>query len=141
MFDTLDVGIGLRAHHYSTFAWLLCVDLSLINEGEGCALAQVMAFDANMLQRVFSVVTYPAPCTRQLLDGERPAPGTAVPLALGPRWLAYASNQVSHLSLTPLTPASVVSPEMTRMVPTMVTQLLRRHCHYGFVWNAGDHGP
>ena len=55
-----------------------------------------MALDANTLQRVFSVVTYPAPCTRQLLDGERPAPGTAVPLALGPRWLAYASNQVSR---------------------------------------------
>ncbi len=58
-----------------------------------------MAFDANTLQRVFSVVTYPAPCTRQLLDGERPAPGTAVPLALGPRWLAYASNQVSNCSI------------------------------------------
>ncbi|CAL8470762.1 g10304 [Coccomyxa elongata] len=55
--------------------------------------AQVMAFDASTLQRTFSVVTYPAPCTRQLVDGERPAPGTAVPIALGPRWLAYASNQ------------------------------------------------
>ena len=68
-------------------------------------LAQVMAFDANTLQRVFSVVTYPAPCTRQLLDGERPAPGTAVPLALGPRWLAYASNQVSRLQHTLFSPA------------------------------------
>ncbi len=62
-------------------------------------MMQVMAFDASTLQRTFSVVTYPAPCTRQLVDGERPAPGTAVPLALGPRWLAYASNQVSLLPL------------------------------------------
>ena len=54
---------------------------SLYSQGVS-RLAQVMAFDANTLQRVFSVVTYPAPCTRQLLDGERPAPGTAVPLAL-----------------------------------------------------------
>jgi hypothetical protein len=57
-----------------------------------------MAFDASTLQRAFSVVTYPAPCTRQLVEGERPAPGTAVPLALGPRWLAYASNQVRMCS-------------------------------------------
>ena len=71
-------------------------------------LAQVMAFDANTLQRVFSVVTYPAPCTRQLLDGERPAPGTAVPLALGPRWLAYASNQVSRLYSPLYCPARVL---------------------------------
>jgi len=63
---------------------------------------QVMAFDASTLQRTFSVVTYPAPCTRQLVDGERPAPGTAVPLALGPRWLAYASNQVSPPTEEPL---------------------------------------
>ena len=36
---------------------------------------------------------YTQPSAKQLLEGERPAPGTAVPLALGPRWLAYASNQ------------------------------------------------
>ena len=57
-----------------------------------------MAFDASSLQRAFSVVTYPAPCTRQLLEGARAAPGTAVPLALGARWLAYASNKVRHIS-------------------------------------------
>ncbi|EIE22763.1 hypothetical protein COCSUDRAFT_63899 [Coccomyxa subellipsoidea C-169] len=73
-----------------------------------CPLASVMAFDASTLQRTFSVVTYPAPCTRQLVDGERPAPGTAVPLALGPRWLAYASNQAVSGCAAPqsLVPAS-----------------------------------
>lgn len=73
--------------------------------------AQVMAFDAGTLQRAFSVVTYPAPCTRQLLEGERPAPGTAVPLALGPRWLAYASNQARvHHQTRPLCAALHLCP-------------------------------
>ena len=78
-----------------------------------------MAFDANTLQRVFSVVTYPAPCTRQLLDGERPAPGTAVPLALGPRWLAYASNQVGYLHITLFSQADNVITLMREITLTI----------------------
>ena len=57
--------------------------------------AQLHAFDATSLSHVFSAVTYPAPCTHQLYQSETCAQGTAVPLALGSRWLAFASNQVA----------------------------------------------
>jgi hypothetical protein len=56
--------------------------------------AQIHAFDSSTLERVLTAVTYPAPCTKQLMLAETCNAGTAVPLALGPRWLAYASNQV-----------------------------------------------
>ncbi|KAK9833606.1 hypothetical protein WJX74_000354 [Apatococcus lobatus] len=56
--------------------------------------AQLHAFDATSLSHVFSAVTYPAPCTHQLYQSETCAQGTAVALALGSRWLAFASNQV-----------------------------------------------
>lgn len=51
--------------------------------------AQLMAVDARSLATVWSVVTYPVPRP----PGPPDAPGGAVPLALGARWLAYAANQ------------------------------------------------
>ena len=62
--------------------------------------AQLHAFDATSLSHVFSAVTYPAPCTHQLYQSETCAQGTAVALALGSRWLAFASNQARACSLS-----------------------------------------
>eukprot|EP00884_Botryococcus_braunii_P017551 jgi/Botrbrau1/447/Bobra.110_2s0094.2 len=59
--------------------------------------AQILVHDAVSLECIWSHVTYPAPCTMQLLHGEVLHAGTAVPLALGPRWLAFASN-IAHTS-------------------------------------------
>ena len=51
---------------------------------------QVLGFDASSLDKLFTAMTYPTP-------GSGPAPHEghlwAAPLALGHRWLAYASNQ------------------------------------------------
>lgn len=53
---------------------------------------QIMAYDTSTLAVTYSAITYPAPTLK--LNGEREATATAVPLALGGRWLAHASNQV-----------------------------------------------
>lgn len=64
---------------------------------------QLHAFDANTLAHTFSAVTHPSPVPS-------PSPpdrgvSQSAPVALGARWLAYASNQVfltwpnSHVAL------------------------------------------
>lgn len=64
-----------------------------------CVL-QILVHDAVNLHCIWSHVTYPAPCTWQLLHGEVCHAGTAVPLALGPRWLSFASNVSTYTGLT-----------------------------------------
>lgn len=59
--------------------------------------AQILAYDIATLELSFSVMTHPAPGsnTPGASEDERAA---TMPLALGPRWLAYAANQASFVS-------------------------------------------
>ena len=74
---------------------------------------QIYCFDALTLENKFSVVTYPVP----YLGGEGPC-GINIgygPMAVGPRWLAYASNNplvsdTGRLSPQSLSPSPGVSP-------------------------------
>ncbi|XP_024992946.1 autophagy-related protein 18h-like isoform X1 [Cynara cardunculus var. scolymus] len=75
--------------------------------------SQIYCFDALTLENKFSVVTYPVP----RLGGEGPY-GINIgygPMAVGPRWLAYASNNpllsdTGRLSPQSLSPSPGVSP-------------------------------
>lgn len=75
--------------------------------------AQIYCFDALTLESKFSVLTYPVPQVGgQGLDGVNIGYG---PMAVGPRWLAYASNNplvanMGRLSPQNLTPSPGVSP-------------------------------
>ena len=51
-------------------------------------VSQIMAYDTATMTVTYSAITQPAPV---LGPGAQPG---AIPLALGPRWLAHASNQV-----------------------------------------------
>ena len=53
---------------------------------------QLHAFDASTLAHTFSAVTHPSPAPSPNLP-DRDVSQSA-PVALGARWLAYASNQV-----------------------------------------------
>ena len=53
---------------------------------------QIMAYDLATMEMSYSAITYPAPNLKQ--PGDKAPSTAAVPLALGPRWLAHASNQV-----------------------------------------------
>ncbi|KAK4281118.1 hypothetical protein QN277_012649 [Acacia crassicarpa] len=86
---------------------------------------QVYCFDALTLENKFSVLTYPVP----QLAGQ----GTASvnvghgPLAVGPRWLAYASNSplplnVGRLSPQNLSPSPGVSPSTSPGSGTLVAR-------------------
>jgi hypothetical protein len=55
-------------------------------------VSQIMAYDVATMTVTYSAITQPAPVLR---PGGQPEVG-AVPLALGPRWLAHASNQVPN---------------------------------------------
>lgn len=74
---------------------------------------QIYCFDANTLESKFSVLTYPVPqLGGQGLVGVNIGYG---PMAVGPRWLAYASNNpllsnTARLSPQILSPSPGVSP-------------------------------
>jgi hypothetical protein len=53
--------------------------------------AQIHVYDATTLSSIFTGVTYPLPAGLASIHDSH---AWAAPLALGPRWLAYASNQV-----------------------------------------------
>ena len=55
---------------------------------------QVLGYDIVTLELVFSVMTHPAPGS-SFAGGSEDMRTSSVPLALGPRWLAYAANQAS----------------------------------------------
>lgn len=73
-------------------------------------LLQLYCFDAATLQSTFSVLTYPS-----LPPGPSGLSYGYGPLAVGPRWLAYAANQplfsnTGRVSPQHLTPSPGVSP-------------------------------
>ncbi|KAM7253993.1 hypothetical protein ACFE04_031675 [Oxalis oulophora] len=67
---------------------------------------QVYCFDALTLENKFSVLTYPVPQLQSMVNV-----GYG-PMAVGPRWLAYASNSpiISNTGPQSLTPSPGVSP-------------------------------
>jgi hypothetical protein len=69
---------------------------------------QIYCFDALTLESKFSVLTYPVPqISQQRLIGVNIGYG---PMAVGPRWLAYASNNSLSSNTGRLSPSPGVSP-------------------------------
>ncbi|KAF8112105.1 hypothetical protein N665_0067s0025 [Sinapis alba] len=67
--------------------------------------SQIYCFDALTLENKFSVLSYPIP---QL--GNQGVNVGYGPMAVGPRWLAYASNNPLSSSIGRLSPQNVVTP-------------------------------
>ncbi|KAK4273510.1 hypothetical protein QN277_021893 [Acacia crassicarpa] len=106
--------------------------------------AQVYCFDALTLENKFSVLTYPVP---QL--GVQGMVGVNIgygPMAVGPRWLAYASNnplpsstgRLSPQSLTPPTVSPSTSPGNGNLVARYAMES-SKHLAAGLI-NLGDMG-
>ncbi|MBA0562006.1 hypothetical protein Golob_007097 [Gossypium lobatum] len=106
---------------------------------------QIYCFDALTLENKFSVLTYPVP----QLAGQG-AVGVNVglgPMAVGPRWLAYASNNpllsnTGRLSPQNLTPSPGVSPSTSPGGSSLVARYAMessKHLATGLI-NLGDMG-
>eukprot|EP00898_Chlorokybus_atmophyticus_P000328 jgi/Chlat1/1296/Chrsp118S01729 len=80
---------GFSGGHPSSLRWVV----RLYSLKSHDYVHNIYAFDAMTMQNTFSVQTYPAP---MVAGTQHSAPQ---PIALGPRWLAYAANQ-------PLLPAT-----------------------------------
>ncbi|PKI59412.1 hypothetical protein CRG98_020171 [Punica granatum] len=107
--------------------------------------AQIHCFDAVTLENKFSVLTYPVP----QLAGQGPI-GVNFgygPMAVGPRWLAYASNNplssnTGRLSPQNLTPSPGVSPSTSPSGGNLVARYAMessKHLAAGII-NLGDMG-
>lgn len=71
-------------------------------------LMQIYCFDALTLENKFSVLSYPVPqLGNQGISGVNVGYG---PMAVGPRWLAYASNSPLSSSIGRLSPQNVTPP-------------------------------
>ncbi|KAF7805150.1 autophagy-related protein 18h isoform X2 [Senna tora] len=106
--------------------------------------AQIYCFDALTLENKFSVLTYPVP---QL--GGQGMVGVNIgcgPMAIGPRWLAYASNnpllsntgRLSPQSLTPPSVSPSTSPGNGNLVARYAMES-SKHLAAGLI-NLGDMG-
>ncbi|XWS36248.1 hypothetical protein CRYUN_Cryun20dG0069100 [Craigia yunnanensis] len=106
---------------------------------------QIYCFDALTLENKFSVLSYPVP----QLAGQGPV-GINVgygPMAVGPRWLAYASNNpllsnTGRLSPQNLTPSPSVSPSTSPSGNSLVARYAMEssmHLATGLI-NLGDMG-
>ncbi|XP_060218007.1 autophagy-related protein 18h-like [Lycium barbarum] len=107
--------------------------------------AQIYCFDALTLENKFSVLTYPVP---QL--GVQGVTGVNIgygPMAVGPRWLAYASNNpllsnTGRLSPQSLSPSPGVSPSTSPGNGNLVARYAMessKHLATGLI-NLGDMG-
>nr|XP_016496316.1 PREDICTED: autophagy-related protein 18h-like [Nicotiana tabacum] len=107
--------------------------------------AQIYCFDALTLENKFSVLTYPVP---QL--GGQGVTGVNIgygPMAVGPRWLAYASNNpllsnTGRLSPQSLSPSPGVSPSTSPGNGNLVARYAMessKHLAAGLI-NLGDMG-
>ncbi|XVF42049.1 hypothetical protein PTKIN_Ptkin01aG0329000 [Pterospermum kingtungense] len=106
---------------------------------------QIYCFDALTLENKFSVLTYPVPqAGGQGMVGINIGYG---PMAVGPRWLAYASNNPLHsntgrLSPQNLTPSPGVSPSTSPSSGSLVARYAMessKHLAAGLI-NLGDMG-
>ncbi|XP_043721573.1 autophagy-related protein 18h-like isoform X2 [Telopea speciosissima] len=104
---------------------------------------QIYCFDALTLENKFSVLTYPVPQV-----GGQGVVGANIgfgPMAIGPRWLAYASNNpllsnTSRLSPQNLTPSPGVSPSTSPGNGSLVARYAMessKHLATGLI-NLGD---
>ncbi|KAK1316713.1 Autophagy-related protein 18g [Acorus calamus] len=106
--------------------------------------AQIYCFDAVTLENKFSVLTYPMPQGGQGPGGVNIGYG---PMAVGPRWLAYASNNpllsnTGRLSPQNLTPSPGVSPSTSPSSGNLVARYAMessKHLAAGII-NIGDMG-
>lgn len=86
--------------------------------------SQIYCFDALTLENKFSVLTYPVPTAGQGMVGINVGYG---PMDVGPRWLAYASNNplltnTGRLSPQSLTPSPGVSPSTSPSSGSLVAR-------------------
>lgn len=86
--------------------------------------SQIYCFDALTLENKFSVLTYPVPTAGQGMAGINIGYG---PMDVGPRWLAYASNNplvanTGRLSPQSLTPSPGVSPSTSPSSGSLVAR-------------------
>ncbi|XP_019051469.1 PREDICTED: autophagy-related protein 18g-like [Nelumbo nucifera] len=106
---------------------------------------QIYCFDALTLEMKFSVLTYPVPQV-----GGQGAVGVSIgygPMAVGPRWLAYASNNpllsnTGRLSPQNLSPSPGVSPSTSPSSGSLVARYAvesSKHLAAGII-NLGDMG-
>lgn len=88
---------------------------------------QLHAFDAGAVQPLFTAVTYPAPGS---FPSAHEGHQSTAPMALGHRWLAFASNQVTIMGkgLQPLPPSpfplTVAPPSLRPFAPPPLQSLL-----------------
>ncbi|KAG7585576.1 WD40 repeat [Arabidopsis thaliana x Arabidopsis arenosa] len=102
---------SLRSHNYvhvlrfrSTVYMVRCSP-RIVAVGLG---SQIYCFDALTLENKFSVLSYPVPqLGNQGISGVNVGYG---PMAVGPRWLAYASNSPLSSSIGRLSPQNVTPP-------------------------------
>ncbi|OVA04397.1 WD40 repeat [Macleaya cordata] len=107
--------------------------------------AQIYCFDALTLENKFSVLTYPVPQVG--VQGEFGVNVGYGPMAVGPRWLAYASNSpllsnMGRLSPQILTPSPGVSPSTSPGNGSLVARYAMessKHLAAGII-NLGDMG-
>ncbi|XP_031478967.1 autophagy-related protein 18h-like isoform X2 [Nymphaea colorata] len=105
---------------------------------------QIYCFDPVTLENKFSVLTYPVPLMGQGVTGVNIGYG---PMAVGPRWLSYASNQslisnTGRLSPQNLTPSPGSSPSNSPGNGSLMARLAMessKHLAAGLI-NIGDMG-
>ncbi|KAK6239265.1 hypothetical protein QUC31_004734 [Theobroma cacao] len=106
---------------------------------------QIYCFDSLTLENKFSVLTYPVPqLAGQVAIGVNVGYG---PMAVGPRWLAYASNnpllsKTGRLSPQNLTPSPGISPSTSPGGTSLVARYAMessKHLATGLI-NLGDMG-
>ncbi|KAI4301849.1 hypothetical protein L6164_035089 [Bauhinia variegata] len=85
--------------------------------------AQIYCFDALTLENKFSVLTYPVP----QLGGQVGVNIGYGPMAVGPRWLAYASNSPLLSNTGRLSPQSVTPPAVSPSTSPSSGNLVARY--------------
>ena len=86
---------------------------------------QIYCFDAHTLENKFSVLTYPVPqLGGQGMVGVNIGHG---PMAVGPRWLAYASNNPLLLNTSRLSPQSLTPPAVSPSTSPSSGNLVARY--------------
>ncbi|KAG9151773.1 hypothetical protein Leryth_002057 [Lithospermum erythrorhizon] len=139
---------SLRSHNYvhilrfrSTVYMIRCSQ-QIVAVG---LAAQIYCFDALTLENKFSVLTHPIPQLGGL--GTTGVNNGYGPMAVGPRWLAYASNNPLHSNTGRLSPQSISpSPGISPSTSPSSGQLVARyavesskHLAAGLI-NLGDMG-
>lgn len=116
--------------------------------------AQLQAFDAVTLEHTFSCLTHCPPPSRQPLQPQQQAvqPGhegqdaappllTSAPCALGPRWLAYAADQVRCIVLSASDPQQGKALRQVALAGPRCCHSVRHQVHARAACPLAAHGP